>query len=157
MLLVFCFFKQKTAYEMRISDWSSDVCSSDLDFGTDAQKRRFLPTIADGGLGALAITEPTAGSDATGMRTRFTPEGDEIVIDGGKIFITDGDVADIYFLFGKWSELGDGKAALSVVMLEKDTHGLKVLRKEDRKSPRGSSTAAIAFEGCRVQIGRGHV
>src|SRR3546814_17297120 len=59
-----------------------------IDFGTDAQKRRCLPTIADGGLGALAITEPTAGSDATGMRTRFTPEGDEIVIDGGKIFIT---------------------------------------------------------------------
>src|SRR3546814_20684879 len=87
------------------------------------------------------------------MRTRFTPEGDEIVIDGGKIFITNGDVADIYFLFGKWSELGDGKAALSVVMLEKDTPGLTVLRKEDKMGHRGSSTAAIAFAGCRVPRG----
>ncbi len=121
-----------------------------IDFGTEEQKKRLLPTIADGGIGALAITEPTAGSDATGMKTRFTPHGEEIVIDGGKIFITNGDVADLYFLFGKWSELGDGKNALSVVILPKDTPGLKILRKEDKMGHRGSSTAALAFEGCRV-------
>src|SRR5690606_36346045 len=71
-----------------------------IDFGTEEQKQRLLPVIADGGLAALAITEPTAGSDATGMKTRFTLRGDEIVIDGGKIFITNGDVADLYLLFG---------------------------------------------------------
>ncbi len=121
-----------------------------IDFGNEEQKRRFLPVIADGGLAALAITEPTAGSDATGMRTRFTPEGDSIRIDGGKTFITSGDVADLYLLFGKWSEIGDDKAALSVLVLEKGTPGLKILRKEDKMGHRGSSTAAIAFEGCRV-------
>ena len=121
-----------------------------IDFGSEEQKRRLLPVIADGGLAALAITEPTAGSDATGMRTRFTPDGDEVVIDGGKIFITNGDVADLYLLFGKWSEIGDDKAALSVLVLEKGTPGLTVLRKEDKMGHRASSTAAIAFEGCRV-------
>ncbi|HEX2199809.1 MAG TPA: acyl-CoA dehydrogenase family protein, partial [Burkholderiales bacterium] len=64
-----------------------------LDFGAEEQKKRLLPRIAAGGLGALAITEPSAGSDATGMKTRFTPQGDHIVVDGGKTFITNGDVA----------------------------------------------------------------
>ena len=53
-----------------------------IDFGTEEQKQRLLPIIAGGGLGALAITEPSAGSDATGMKTRFTPNGDDILIDG---------------------------------------------------------------------------
>jgi acyl-CoA dehydrogenase len=83
-----------------------------IDFGDEAQKRRLLPRVADGALGALAITEPNAGSDATGMTTRFTPEGDEIVVSGGKLFISNGDVADLYLVFGKWSELGDGRNAI---------------------------------------------
>jgi len=118
--------------------------------GTEDQKRRFLPRVAEGALGALAITEPTAGSDATGMRTRFTPEGDRIRIDGGKIFITNGDVADFYLLFGKSSELGDGKGAISALILEKGTPGLSVVRTEDKMGHRASSTAALAFDGCRV-------
>jgi acyl-CoA dehydrogenase len=118
--------------------------------GTEDQKRRFLPRVAEGALGALAITEPTAGSDATGMRTRFTPEADQIRIDGGKIFITNGDVADLYLLFGKWSELGDGKDAISALILEKGTPGLAVVRTEDKMGHRASSTAALAFDGCRV-------
>ena len=72
-----------------------------IDFGTEEQKRRFLPRIASGGLAALCITEPDAGSDATGMRTRFTEDGDEIRIDGGKRFISNGDVADVFLVFGK--------------------------------------------------------
>jgi alkylation response protein AidB-like acyl-CoA dehydrogenase len=63
-----------------------------IDFGSEEQKQRLLPRIADGGLGSLAITEPEAGSDATAMRTRFTPDGDYIVVDGGKTFITSGDI-----------------------------------------------------------------
>jgi alkylation response protein AidB-like acyl-CoA dehydrogenase len=121
-----------------------------IDFGTEEQKARLLPRIAEGGLGALAITEPTAGSDATGMKTRFRPDGDEIVVDGGKIFITNGDVADLYLLFGKWSEIDDPKAAISVLILEKGTPGLSVVRLEDKMGHRASSTAAIAFDGCRV-------
>jgi acyl-CoA dehydrogenase len=121
-----------------------------VDFGSEEQKQRLLPRIAEGGLAALAITEPDAGSDATGMRTRFTPDGDDIIIDGGKTFITNGDVADLYVLFGKWSEIEDPKKAISVVILEKGTPGLSVVRTEQKMGHRASSTATISFDGCRV-------
>lgn len=121
-----------------------------IDFGSEEQKQSLLPRIADGGLAALAITEPDAGSDATGMRTRFTPDGDDIIIDGGKTFITNGDVADVYVLFGKWSEINDPKKAISVVILEKGTPGLSVVRTEQKMGHRASSTATISFDGCRV-------
>jgi alkylation response protein AidB-like acyl-CoA dehydrogenase len=121
-----------------------------VDFGTEEQKRRLLPRIAQGGLVSLAITEPSAGSDATGMKTRFTPEGDHVVVDGGKTFITNGDVAELYLLFGKWSGIDDDRKAISALIFEKGTPGLSVLRTEDKMGVRASSTAALAFEGCRV-------
>ncbi|ESR23794.1 acyl-CoA dehydrogenase family protein [Lutibaculum baratangense] len=121
-----------------------------IDLGTEEQKQRLLPCIAEGGLGSLAITEPDAGSDATGMKTRFTLDGDEIVVDGGKIFITNGDVADRILLFGKWSGIEDPKKAISVLVLEKGTPGLEVVRLEEKMGHRASSTAALAFTGCRV-------
>ena len=121
-----------------------------IDFGTEEQKQRLLPRIAQGGLAALCITEPSAGSDATGMKTRFLPDGDAIVVTGGKTFITNGDVADLYLLFGKWSEIDNPKAAISALILEKGTPGLQVLRTEDKLGHRGSSTAALSFDACRV-------
>ncbi len=123
-----------------------------IDFGTDAQKRRLLPRVADGAIGALAITEPEAGSDATGMTTRFTPErNDTVVVSGGKTFISNGDVADLYLVFGKWSEIADRRGAISAIVIEKDTPGLIVLRTEDKMGHRAASTAALAFEECRVR------
>ncbi len=119
-------------------------------FGTEEQKSRLLPNIVQGGIGALAITEAAAGSDATGMKTRFRPDGDTIVIDGGKLFISNGDVADRYLLFGKWSEIEDPKASISVMVLEKGTPGFSVLRTEDKMGTRASGTAALSFENCRV-------
>ena len=121
-----------------------------VEFGNAEQKARLLPRIAAGGLVSLAITEPEAGSDATGMRTRFREEGDSIVIDGGKTFITSGDVADLYLLFGKWDGIADPKKAISVLILEKGTPGLSIVRIEDKLGTRGSSTATIAFDNCRV-------
>jgi alkylation response protein AidB-like acyl-CoA dehydrogenase len=121
-----------------------------IDFGNEEQRARLLPRIAAGGLGALAITEPSAGSDATGMKTRFTPQGDDIVVDGSKVFISNGDVADLYLLFGKWSEIEDAKAAISVLILEKGMPGLSVISKERKMGHNGSSTCALAFDGVRV-------
>jgi len=121
-----------------------------VDFGAEEQKKRLLPRIALGGLASLAITEPSAGSDATGMKTRFRPEGDQIVVDGGKTFITSGDVADLILLFGKWSEIGDDRKSISALILEKGTPGLSVVRTEDKMGHRASSTATLAFDGCRV-------
>jgi alkylation response protein AidB-like acyl-CoA dehydrogenase len=125
-----------------------------IDFGTEEQKRRLLPRLVEGALCALAITEPDAGSDATHMTTRFTPDGDSVLVDGGKIFITNGDVADLILLFGKWSEIapGDknGRGAITALILEKGTPGFTVLRKEDKLGHRASSTAALSFDNCRV-------
>src|SRR5919112_2172821 len=123
-----------------------------IDFGTEAQKTRLLPRVAEGAIGALAITEPDAGSDATGMTTRFTPEGnDTIVVSGGKTFISNGDVADLYLVFGKWSEIEDRRGAISAIIIEKDTPGLTVLRTEEKMGHRAASTAALAFDNCRVR------
>ena len=121
-----------------------------IDFGTHEQKQRLLPIIAEGGLASLVITEPSAGSDATGMKTKFTPKDDQIVINGGKTFITNGDVADLLLVFGKWSEIDDSKASISALIVEKNTPGLSVVRKEDKMGHRASSTAALAFDGCKV-------
>jgi acyl-CoA dehydrogenase len=121
-----------------------------IDFGTEEQKQRFLPRVAQGAIGSLTITEPTAGSDATGMKTRFTPDGDGIVIEGTKTFITNGAHADFYLLFGKWSEIGDGRDAISALVVEKGTSGLRVVREENKMGLRASSTADLAFDCCRV-------
>ncbi|MDB5808479.1 MAG: acyl-CoA dehydrogenase [Betaproteobacteria bacterium] len=121
-----------------------------IDFGTEEQKKRLLPVMAEGGLASLTITEPAAGSDATGMKTEFRPDGDSILVNGGKTFITNGAHADLYMLFGKWSEIADSKGAISVLVLEKGTPGLAVVREEDKMGLRASSTATLAFDNCRV-------
>ncbi|MGU3497102.1 acyl-CoA dehydrogenase family protein [Xanthobacteraceae bacterium A53D] len=121
-----------------------------IDFGSEEQKQRLLPRVADGALAALVITEPDAGSDATGMRTKFTPDGDDIIVNGSKTFITNGDVADLYIVFGKWADTADQKAAISCLVLEKGTPGLRVERLEDKMGHRASSTATLSFDDCRV-------
>jgi acyl-CoA dehydrogenase len=121
-----------------------------IDFGTEEQKKRLLPRLAEGALASLTITEPTAGSDATGMKTEFRPDGDQIVVTGTKTFITNGAHADFHMLFGKWSEIEDGRRAISVLVFEKGTPGLVVVREEDKMGLRASSTATLAFDGCRV-------
>ena len=121
-----------------------------ITFGSEEQKQRLLPRVAEGGLVSLVITEADAGSDATGMKTRFEPQGDDILVSGSKIFITSGDVADLLLVFGKWSEIADAKGAISALVVEKGTPGLSVLRTEDKLGHRASSTAALSFDNCRV-------
>jgi alkylation response protein AidB-like acyl-CoA dehydrogenase len=121
-----------------------------VEFGSDEQKARLLPAVAEGGLAALAITEEGAGSDATGMKTSFRPDGNDLVIDGAKLFITNGDVADRILLFGKHAGIDDPRKAISVIVVEKGTPGLEILRLEKKMGHRGSSTAALRFDGCRV-------
>ena len=121
-----------------------------IDFGSEEQKRRLLPCVAEGALAALAITEPDAGSDATHMTTRFIPAGDHVIVKGGKTFITNGDVADLILVFGKWAEIADDRKAISAIVIAKGTPGLMVLRTEDKMGHRASSTAALAFEDCAV-------
>jgi acyl-CoA dehydrogenase len=121
-----------------------------VDWGNEEQKKRLLPKVAEGALASLVITEPTAGSDATGMKTSFTPDGEFIIVNGSKTFITNGAHADLLLVFGKWSEIADGKSAISVLIMEKGTPGLTVVREEDKMGLRASSTATLAFDNCRV-------
>jgi acyl-CoA dehydrogenase len=121
-----------------------------IDFGTAEQKHRLLPAIAAGGLGALAITEASAGSDATGMKMRFTPQGSDIIVDGTKIFISNGDCADRILLFGKWSEIDDAKGSISALIVEKGTPGFSIGRLEDKMGHRAAPTAELNFSGARV-------
>ena len=121
-----------------------------IDFGAEEQKRRLLPKLAGGALAALVITEPAAGSDATGMTTRFEPRGDDILVTGTKTFITNGAHADLMLVFGKWSEIADGRGAISALVVERGGPGLSVVREEDKMGLRASSTATLAFEGYRV-------
>ncbi len=121
-----------------------------MDYGTEEQKQRLLPRIAEGGLAALVITEPSAGSDATGMKTSFTPDGDSIILNGNKIFISNGDVSDLYVVFGKWSEIEGAKESISVLILEKGTPGFTVTGVEDKMGTRASGTASLSFDNCRI-------
>jgi alkylation response protein AidB-like acyl-CoA dehydrogenase len=132
--------------------WSTSFngLKSLIDLGSEEQRKRLLPRIAAGGLGALGITEPNAGSDATGMKTQFRPDGDDIIVTGGKTFITNGDRADLMLLFGKWSEIDDRKASISALIFEKGTPGFEVLRLEEKMGHLASTTATIAFNDCRV-------
>jgi alkylation response protein AidB-like acyl-CoA dehydrogenase len=121
-----------------------------IDFGNEEQKKRILPKIVDGALASLCITEPTAGSDATGMATRFEEDGDEIVIRGTKTFITNGPHSQVMIVFGKWAGIQDSKRSISALILERGNPGLSVLREEDKMGLRASSTATLAFDGYRV-------
>ncbi|MBL8569381.1 MAG: acyl-CoA dehydrogenase family protein [Phreatobacter sp.] len=121
-----------------------------LEYGNEEQKQRFIRPIVEGGLGALAITEPHAGSDGGSVVTRFEPQGDQIVINGRKIFITTGDVADILLLFGKWAGPENSPKAVSAVVVEKGTPGFEVARLETKMGTHASSTAELVFTDCRI-------
>jgi alkylation response protein AidB-like acyl-CoA dehydrogenase len=121
-----------------------------IQFGTEEQKARLLPCIAEGGLASLAITEEAAGSDAKGMKTKISRDGNELVVDGSKLFITSGDVADRILLFGKFEGIDDPRKGMSAVLIEKGAPGLDVVRLEEKMGHRGSSTASLRFSGCRV-------
>jgi len=117
----------------------------------DAQKARYVPGLASGRLiGALGLTEPGAGSDALGsMRTTARREGDHYVLDGAKIFITNGPVADVLLVYAK-TDRERGSQGISAFLVEKDMPGFRVAQKLVKMGFRGSQTGELVFEGCRV-------
>lgn len=116
--------------------------------GSAAQKARWMPGIVRGEtITAVAITEPGAGSDVAGIRTTARREGGEWVIDGSKLFITNGVHADLYFVAAR---TGPGKRDISIIAVEKGTPGFAVGRQLDKTGWRSSDTAELHFDGCRV-------
>jgi len=119
--------------------------------GSDEQKRRFLPKIASGEhLAAYALTEASSGSDALGsMRTRARRDGDSYVLDGQKIWITNGSVADVVCVFAV-TDPEAGSRGVSAFVVEKGTPGFSVGKKERKMGIKGSPTVELIFNECRV-------
>ncbi len=119
-------------------------------YGTEGQKQRYLaPAIRGEKIGALGITEPDAGSDVAGLRTRARREGDVFVVDGAKTYITNGVRADFVVLAVK-TQPEKGHRGLSMLIVEKGMPGFSVGRKLDKLGWRASDTAELHFESCRV-------
>jgi isovaleryl-CoA dehydrogenase len=117
----------------------------------EEQRLRFLPGLCSGALiGALGLTEPGAGSDAMGsMRTTARRDGDDYVLDGSKMFITNGPVADVLLVYAK-TDRAKGAKGISAFIVEKDFPGFKVAQKLVKMGFRGSPTGELVFDGCRV-------
>jgi acyl-CoA dehydrogenase len=116
--------------------------------GTREQKMKYMPGITSGRtITAVAITEPGAGSDVAGLRTTARREGDEWVLDGSKLFITNGVHADLYLVAAR---TGPGRHDISMFIVEKGTPGFTVGRSLDKTGWLSSDTAELVFDGCRI-------
>ncbi|HZY31184.1 MAG TPA: acyl-CoA dehydrogenase [Candidatus Methylomirabilis sp.] len=129
----------------------NSLCSNHIYLaGTEAQKRTYLPRLSSGRvMGAWGLTEPGSGSDAAGMQTTATLEGDHWVLNGTKNFITQGSVAGIYVIMAITDRLKREKG-ISAFILEKGAPGFRVGRKEHKMGFRASDTAQLIFEGARI-------
>jgi isovaleryl-CoA dehydrogenase len=118
--------------------------------GTDAQRRDFLPSVVRGdAIGALALTEPNAGSDAVSLRTRARRHGDHFVLNGTKQFITNGPVADCLLVYAKTAP--DRHAhGISAFLVRRETPGFSVARSLDKMGMRGSPTGELSFQDCQI-------
>jgi len=134
----------------------TDMASPHLaNFGTPEQLQRWLPAVIRGEkVCAVAVTEPDAGSDVAGMRTRAvrerSSEGDHWVIDGTKMFITNGVHADLYFVGAKTDPSAKGSRGISIFAVEKGTPGFRVGRALKKSGWLSSDTAELVFENCRI-------
>lgn len=133
-----------------ISAHTSLGCDPILKHGTPAQKEKYLVPLASGRkLGAFALTEPSAGTDAAGVTTRAVLDGDEYVLNGSKIFITNGKEADVYIVFAM-TDPTKGTRGISAFIVERGTPGFTFGTKEKKLGIRGSSTYELIFRDCRI-------
>lgn len=118
-------------------------------FGTEEQKQKYLRPMAEGKkIGAYGLTESASGSDAGGMKTVAKEDGDHYIINGSKIFITNGGLADIYVVFALTDP--NDRRSTTAFIVESDFEGFSVGKKEDKMGIRSSPTTEIIFENCRV-------
>ena len=129
---------------------NSLYCEPVARYGTDEQKARFLTPFASGQkLGCFSLTEPEAGSDATNQSTLARREGDAYLLDGRKIFVSNGREADAALVFAQ-TDRTKGPRGISAFLVEKGTPGFTVVKTEEKLGIRASDTAEFLFEGCRV-------
>ena len=125
-----------------------------MTYGTSAQKEKYLPPLAKGEkLGAFGLTEPGAGTDAQGQQTKAVLDGDEWVLNGSKVFITNGKYADLYIIIavtGIVEKRGKPLKEISAFIVEKGTPGFTFGTKEKKMGIRGSATYELIFTDCRI-------
>ncbi|MDX5367519.1 MAG: isovaleryl-CoA dehydrogenase [Alphaproteobacteria bacterium] len=129
----------------------SNLCVNQLRrWGTDAQKRKYLPKLISGEhVGALAMSEPGAGSDVVSMRLKAEKKGDRYVLNGNKMWITNGPDADTLIVYGK-TDINAGPKGITPFLIEKGMKGFRPAQKLDKLGMRGSNTAELVFEDCEV-------
>ena len=119
-------------------------------FGTEEQKQKYLVPLAKGEkLGAFGLTEPSAGTDASMQQTTAVLDGDEYVLNGTKVFITNAGYADTYVIIAM-TDKSKGTKGISAFIVEKDTPGFSIGKKERKMGIRGSATCELIFENCRI-------
>ncbi len=120
-------------------------------FGNEEQKRAWLPRLATGELlGAYCLTEPNAGSDAAALRTSAVLEGEEYVLEGTKLFVTNGAEAGLFIVYARTDPAASKASGISAFLVPRDSPGLSVGKKEKKTGIRGSSTTEVLLDKVRV-------
>ncbi|MBU5669734.1 acyl-CoA dehydrogenase [Peptoniphilus sp. MSJ-1] len=129
----------------------TSLCAAPIyENGTEEQKQKYLPDLLSGRkIGAFGLTEPGAGTDASGQRTTAVLDGDEYVLNGSKIFITNAGFADTFIVIAM-TDRSKGNRGISAFIVERGTPGFSVGEPEDKMGIRGSSTCELIFEDCRI-------
>ena len=138
-----------------VSAHTSLCCDPIMNYGTEEQKQKYLVPLAKGEkLGAFALTEPGAGTDAQGVQTKAVLDGDSYILNGSKCFITNGKEADIYIIIAytdiQLDARGRKNKIFSAFIVEKNTPGFTFGTKENKMGIRGSSTYELIFQDCRI-------
>ena len=131
----------------------SNLCVNQIYLnGTDAQKATYLPKLVSGEhVGALAMSEPGAGSDVVSMKLRAERQGDHYVLNGNKMWITNGPDANTYVIYAK-TDINAGPRGITAFIVERDTPGFSRAQKLDKLGMRGSNTCELVFEDCKVPV-----
>ena len=129
----------------------TSLCATPIyQFGSEEQKQKYLPKLCSGEwIGAFALTEPNAGTDASGQQTVAVDAGDHWVLNGSKIFITNAGVADVFFVLAM-TDKSQGTKGISAFIVEKGYKGFSIGKHEDKLGIRASSTCELIFEDCIV-------
>lgn len=123
-----------------------------LYFGNEEQKNKYVPKLASGeSLGAFCLTEPSAGSDAGALKTKAVLKGDHYVLNGSKVFITNGGEADINIVFAS-TDSSKGSKGITAFIVEKDTPGFIVGKDEEKMGLHGSRTVQLTFEDMKIPV-----
>ena len=133
-----------------LSAHTSLCCAPIMENGTEEQKMKSLPRLASGEwIGAFGLTEPNAGTDAAMQQTTAVLDGDQYVLNGNKIFITNAVYAHVYVIFAM-TDKSLGNKGISAFIVEKGTPGFSIGKKEKKMGIRGSATTELVFEDCRI-------